>query len=275
MTLEDLFVLLDRDLTNAYGRPFSWKKITDSELSPRQRLNNHILDARQGDGPQGEILWQTVLQQVFPMVRRLYLALSPRERMRFNSDFGTLFFSHAAPMPMINAEKLLALMKSGLVTVKRAAQRTLFNKKGGIFSFAFQDHDGKRETAAHDYVVDARGQGTDFRQNPQTLAENLLNSGTVEIEPMTPKVAAGDAIPLEEQRGHAPAEGGSTGSVWIDPRTHRIRRTGRAGQLITSKTIYAVGAMTRGQIIDASMARGIAVSTETVALEWINQIFSV
>jgi uncharacterized NAD(P)/FAD-binding protein YdhS len=167
LRLLDLFMLLDRDLERAYGRPFSWKKLTDPKLTPKDRLSAHLRDARQGDGPQGEILWQTVLQQVFPMVRRLYLALSPKERMRFNSDFSTLFFSHGAPMPMINAEKLLALMKSGIVTLRRAAPRTLFKEKGSVFSFSFQDHDGKRKHAVHDYVVDARGQGKDFRRNPQ------------------------------------------------------------------------------------------------------------
>ena len=273
LMLEDLFVLLDGDLTRAYGRPFSWKKITELQLTPEERLSAHILDARQGDGPQGEILWQTVLQQVFPMVRQLYLALSLKERMRFNTDFSTLFFSHAAPMPMINAEKILALMKSGIVAVRRSAQRTLFNKEGRVFSFAFQDRDGKRKHATHDYVVDARGQGIDFRRNRQTLAENLLNSGTVEIEPFNPKIAAADAVPLKERHRPSLPEGEGTGSVWIDPHTHRIRRTGFEGESGLSKTIYAVGAMTRGQIIDASMAHGIAVSTEIVAMEWIKQIF--
>jgi hypothetical protein len=56
-----------------------------------------------------------------------------------------------------------------------------------------------------------------------------------------------------------------TGSIWIDPRTHQITRTNPAGEREVARNIYAVGAMTRGQIIDASMARGLIASTVRVA----------
>ena len=55
------------------------------------------------------------------------------------------------------------------------------------------------------------------------------------------------------------------GSVWIDPQTHCIIRRVSANKINQSNAIYAVGAMTRGQIIDASMARGIVQSTAIIA----------
>ena len=45
-----------------------------------------------------------------------------------------------------------------------------------------------------------------------------------------------------------------TGSIWIDPDTHHIMQKGPDEKLSKSGHIYAVGAMTRGQIINASMA---------------------
>ena len=64
---------------------------------------------------------------------------------------------------------------------------------------------------------------------------------------------------------HEASSSGYTRSIWIDPETHRIMKTGPDGTITPSSAIYAVGAMTRGQIIDASMARSIVQSTSKVA----------
>ena len=45
------------------------------------------------------------------------------------------------------------------------------------------------------------------------------------------------------------------------------------GRVIKSESIYDVGAMTRGQINNVSMAHGSAVSTNTITQDWITQIF--
>ena len=125
--------------------------------------------------------------------------------------------------------------------------------------------------AVHPYVVDARGQGRFYNQNPQELAVNLLESGTVEIEPLGLK----SGKEKMKTGGAAKERLNGTGSLWVDPHTHRVRRTGTDGRDTLSNCIHAVGAKTRGQIIDASMAHGSAVSTETIALNWADQIFSV
>ncbi len=270
LALEDIFALLNMDLKEAYGRPFPWKEVTDPERTPAERLQKHIHDARHGDGLQGELIWQTVLQQIFPMVRELYLALPRKERMRFERDFSTLFFTHSAPMPMLNALKLKALMQSGVLRVRQLLEKPSFKMKGDLFCFVYKGPTSERLTDTHSFLVDARGQSRFYRRNPQPLAANLLESGTVQIEPVV--LETGEE---RMKKGYA-AETfpGGTGSLWVDPLTHRVQRTGIRGRVTTSETIYAVGAMTRGQIIDASMAHGSAVSTQTIALNWVDQFFS-
>ena len=61
-----------------------------------------------------------------------------------------------------------------------------------------------------------------------------------------------------------------TGSMWIDPETHQIVRLASDKTIKNSNAIYAVGAMTRGQIIDASMAHGIVQSTAKIAGHWVD-----
>lgn len=274
LTLDQLFDLLNRDLENAYGRPSPWREITSPEKTAKALLERHIHDARHGDGPDGDIVWQTVLQQTFPMVRDIYLALDPTERMRLDREFNSLFFVHAAPMPMINAQKLLALMKADLVTVRKLIGETPVRQSGASFSFTFQDINGEARKATHPYVVDARGQRPSYSTSQQTLAINLLKSGTAEIEPLDWDSKAGAEERMNLYPGRSPLIQGRTGGLWIDPSTHRIRRTRPDGSIAVSERINAVGAMTRGQIIDASMAHGSAVSTDVVARNWVDYMFS-
>jgi hypothetical protein len=50
----------------------------------------------------------------------------------------------------------------------------------------------------------------------------------------------------------------------IDPETHHVIRQASHKIATQSDALYAVGAMTRGQIIDASMAYGIVQSTARI-----------
>ena len=67
------------------------------------------------------------------------------------------------------------------------------------------------------------------------------------------------------QAGESPRD---SGSIWVDPGTCRVMRAGAGGIVDGSKTVYAVGAMTRGQFIDASTAMGSVRSTARIAREW-------
>ncbi|MGD8961794.1 MAG: hypothetical protein PVH43_04735, partial [Desulfobacterales bacterium] len=94
---------------------------------------------------------------------------------------------------------------------------------------------------------------------------NLLKRRIVQIEE-TQHVQPGEKQrkPLAKQK-QSNLHHCQTGSVWIDPRTHFIIRRETTHKEKQSNSIYAVGAMTRGQIIDASMARGIVQSTAAIA----------
>jgi hypothetical protein len=63
-----------------------------------------------------------------------------------------------------------------------------------------------------------------------------------------------------------------TGSINIDPKTHHIIKPTSKNITTNSKAIYAVGAVTRGQIIDASMAVGIVHSVGRIADSWVDSM---
>ena len=255
LTLMELFHLLDQELSAAYEAPIDWQEILDPSESPVHILRQDIDRAVKGDGSEGELVWQTVLVQIFPVVRELYLSLSRAERQRFDREFNTLFFIHAATQPAINAEKLLALMEAGIVKVKKLGEdyRFAWNESSGKFEFHYTGPDGHTLCDIFPYCVDARGQPRSIETDSSELSRNLLKRGIVQVEQRHPA-------------GEHHTASLVTGSILIDPDTHLViqPRSGNGGST-PDVELFAVGAMTRGQIIDSSMAWGLARSTERVA----------
>lgn len=110
--------------------PFLWNRIINPTGKPAELLQEYLEDAINGDGPHGELIWQTILNQSFDMVRDIYLNLTLEDGMRFDKDYTSVFFTHAATQPAVNAEKLLALMKAGMVDVFKLGDNYRLKKDG-------------------------------------------------------------------------------------------------------------------------------------------------
>jgi hypothetical protein len=165
-------------------------------------------------------------------------------------------------------------MNCGIVEVFKLGENYRFvrDDPNGGFEFIRLNNQGKITRDVYRYVVNARGQERSIETDPSALTRNLLEHGVVQIEEVPdvdrPLVwgrgLAGDLQP--EPRTY------KVGSIWIDPQTHQIMKTGSDGKTTRSNTIYAVGAMTRGQIIDTSMAHGLVRSTAIVAERWVHEL---
>ena len=267
LELREIFELLNADLEDAYGRSINWKEVLHPRQKPADLLKAYLRDARHGDGPKGELIWQTVLHGSFDVMRDIYLNLTLEEKMRFDKEYTSVFFAHAAPQPYVNAEKLLALMNAGIVAVKKLGSdyRMVSSEDAGSYEFIYRDSQGGCTRDSYRYVVDARGQSKNVETDPSELTGNLLASGIIQIEEIR-----------NTENGEADGKGASsdiqslrssykTGSILIDPETNLIIQKKSGNTLTRSSTIYAVGPMTRGQIIDASMARSIVELTSRIA----------
>ena len=100
LTLGVIFRLLNSDLEDAYGHRIDWEKIVNPTDNPAILLQRYLDDAINGDGPNGELIWQTVLHQTFDLLRDLYLNLTFEERKRFDGNYSSVFFTHAAVQPV-------------------------------------------------------------------------------------------------------------------------------------------------------------------------------
>jgi hypothetical protein len=201
------------------------------------------------------------------MVREIYLNLTVKDRRRFDEGYTSVFFTHAATQPTVNAEKLLALMRAGIAQVVKLGRN--YRLESGTatngFDFIYRDSHGNQKRDSYQYVVNARGQEKSLATNPSALFGNLLRSGMVQIEEITPIESASSPCQGAVSESADGTDRYRTGSIWIDPETHRIMQKGPDGGITASKAIYAVGAITRGQIINASMVRGIVQATTRIA----------
>ncbi len=271
--LKKVFSLLNTDLEIAYGHPINWQEVMAPKKSPLELLEQSIKDAKKGDGSRGELLWQTVLHQSFPMLKNIYLHLTAEDRERFDKEFDTLFFIYAATLPLIIAEKILALMKAGYVKIVKLghAYTLAKDKTRGGFEFIYRDNDGRRHIDYFNYVVNATGQKKSYESCPSGLAKNLLQSGQVQIEELFYGSQEGLCGRNEKetgclgQRNKTKRLSYKTGALKIHPGTHQILLPGTEGKAIVSPKLFAVGAMTRGQIINASMSYACALATAKIA----------
>ena len=266
LTLAAVFNLLRSELEDAYGQTIDWEEIINPTGDPADLLQGYLEDAISGDGPHGELIWQTILYQSFDMARDVYLNLTLEDRLRFDKNYTSLFFTHAATQPAVNAEKFLALMRVGIADVIKLGDdyRLIRNDVRDCYEISYNDIQGNLKKEAYQYVIDARGQQKSLETNSSPLVRNLLKSGMVQIEEIRPV----DQTNHSGQDNVSVLEAASrykTGSIWIDPETHHIIQLGPGKEITKSSDLYAVGAMTRGQIIDASMARGIVKATSRIA----------
>ncbi len=260
-SLEALFDLLDAELQNAYGHPFDWNEIENPSRTPETVLSESIKDAIKGDSHQGDVLWQTILLQGLSVKKEMYLNLTLRQRKIFDDKYTSVFFTHAATQPVINAEKLLALIRAGIVEIKSlgTSYQLLKDDPESRYVFSYKNRDGQDKKEAYSYVVNARGQDKSILTDKSLLIQSMVASGMVLTEEYRP------VANIKYPWGSADTGRYKTGSIWINPDTHQVMQRDPGGQLMQSESLYAVGAMTRGQIINASMAQSIVRSVSKVA----------
>jgi uncharacterized NAD(P)/FAD-binding protein YdhS len=250
-TILDLF---EREISTAYGWTANWQEAVRPFDDAERLLRHDIMTAKGGDCHDGELLWQTVLAEIIPMARALYLNLSPGARKRFDSDYTTTFFMHVATQPLENAEKLLALIEAGVVTVVRLGDdyRFGYDERTGAYRIAHKDARSKAHHSSFKYVVNATGQPRAIHSDPSPLTQNLIKR----LMPQSRQ--NGEVHPGRDRRPQRD-------SLKIDPESHLVVVPETDDDAASWPPLFAVGPMVRGQIIDTSMAYGLSKSTAIVA----------
>lgn len=246
--------LFKREIEAAYGPSFDWKEAVQPLNNSEQLLKYDISIAQKGDAFHGQLIWQSILAEVVPMARELYLNLSESERQRFDKNYTTLFFMHVATQPLENAEKLLALMEAGIVAVVCLGDEYLFeyDKDNRDYLIKYKDASSVQHRRRFKYVIKATGQSRSIMSDPSPLTQNL-------IKRLVPQAGKNDSEYPEHHNSKLHE------SLKIDPESHQVVMPKQDVDSRPLLPVFAVGPMVRNQIIDTSMAYGLSRSTAQVA----------
>lgn len=143
-------------------------------------------------------------------------------------------------------------MKRDIVTLVRLGTDYSFDfqRRTHTFQFSYTGQDGQIKRDGYRYLVNASGQSRSIETDPSPLIQNLLKQKLVQT--------------IEYQHRNDQRVWYKTGSILVAPDSHQVIQP-QTGTPDPQRAFFAVGAMTRGQMIDASMAHGLASSTATVA----------
>ena len=168
----------------------------------------------------------------------------------------------------------MALMNAGIVNVVKLDRDYQFVQKGSedAFELTYKDHEGTVKRDTYRYVVNARGQSKSVETDPSLLMRSMLKRGIVQTE----EIRTVQQMNRQGLKNATPTQTAwqtyKTGGIWIDPDTHHPMR--QSPDRVTSRldTVYAVGAMTRGQIINSSTAHGIVQTTAAIANDLFDEL---
>jgi uncharacterized NAD(P)/FAD-binding protein YdhS len=209
--LDSVGRLFMREIENAEGGSIDWLDFINLRGDTEQILERDIRAARAC--PVG---WQTALMATRPLHPRIWNSLHPEDQRRFDREFKSLWNHYRVPLSLVNAEKVLATLKRGQLSVLGGIKEVRHQGKSNGFRLTIGTRLGPDYPLHVPYLVNATGQGFDVTRFQDRLVTTLLESGVAVPHP--------------------------SGGLRVDFYTCAvIRRDGRRAD-----TVYALGELTRG-----------------------------
>lgn len=244
LRIEPLLELLDKELRRATGGTVGWHDVaTPRRTCAQDKLADDLRDASTGN------LVYTIVLKARRM--RFYNRLAPRDKATYDRLLDTHFIRTAVPMPVANAEKLLALMDAGILTTIRQGYDAppIQVAEDGRFLIPYRSAGGERKTLRADCLVRAGAQDFSMARHPSPFVQNLLRRGEI--------------VPHEE-------DGYVTGGIALDgDGTYRVLRRSADGGRMPSPHLASYGSPVRFWQHEHNFAGAFVEAAERVAEDWL------
>ncbi|HEX5685526.1 MAG TPA: FAD/NAD(P)-binding protein [Ideonella sp.] len=169
--LHDLIELLRRDIEARTGVPFRLEEALAVGATPAEYLAHEIEIARRG-----ERHWQSVLYQANEVIDHAWHRLSLPDRRFFDEHHRHLFMVRRIAVPLVNAEKVLAMLCRGQLEVR--GDVSAVRAVGGGFAIEFNAAvTGRRSLLRVDRLVNATGMCVDVTRSDDVLIRQLVSRG--------------------------------------------------------------------------------------------------
>ncbi len=162
-----------KEMETAENKEINWLRVFNPQGSTIQILEEDIARAESGIIP-----YQAALTSSGPLTGYIWNSMSVEDRMRFEREYKTVWTVYRHPMPLINAKKILSILKSGQLDIVSGYMcvRTCGNKGFEIDIDTSFGVPYKLKTA---YIINATGQGTDITKFNDILLNRLLDKGLI------------------------------------------------------------------------------------------------
>jgi uncharacterized NAD(P)/FAD-binding protein YdhS len=169
LRLRDLISLLCKDIDERAGSNLSLQDIVGTGRDPIEHFESEIRLAEQG-----ERHWQSVLYRANDIIDYAWSRLAPPDRKEFDVRYRHIFMSRRIAIPIVNAIKVLAMLKRGQLSVKSMVTGVSSCADG--FEIRFVPHNGP--TSVHvERLINATGMCVDVTQSDDLLLGKLLARG--------------------------------------------------------------------------------------------------
>ncbi|MDE0691422.1 MAG: FAD/NAD(P)-binding protein [Gammaproteobacteria bacterium] len=170
LRLADVAAMLGSEIEHAEGRPVALGDIVNTPASPVAYYEREISLAEGRARP-----WQAVLYATNRNIDLFWHHLAEEDKKLLMSEWLNAWLTYRASIPRENAERVLALMRSGRLDVRGGAREIRYDDSTRRFNLSLGDDD----TVAVEYLAAATGSANRIENADSTLTRNLLARGLV------------------------------------------------------------------------------------------------
>ena len=170
LRLTDVARMLGTEIEHAEGRSVDLGDIMSEDLPPAEYYEREVALAKGKARP-----WQTVLYATNRNIDLLWHHLKEEDKRILMSQWLNDWLTYRASIPRENAERILALLKSGQLSVRGGVTGFHIDAATGNFRATF----GDEHQIEFRYLVAATGSASRIEEADSLLMRNLLAKGVV------------------------------------------------------------------------------------------------
>lgn len=172
LKIEHLLELIQQEASHIYGTPISQGDILKCPKNPHRSLKVDLHKARRK-----KVLWEKIPVAFFHLVEEYWKSFSVDEKQKLLSNLS-IMQRYTSSFPTSNGEKLLFLLNSGQLRIKRKINELNYDKEKDIF-FASFEKSNKIHSKPFHYVINATGNGKSLQKTNSPFYTNLMISNSL------------------------------------------------------------------------------------------------
>ncbi|HET8670050.1 MAG TPA: hypothetical protein VFM05_05320, partial [Candidatus Saccharimonadales bacterium] len=235
LTLDELRRLLEKELKEHLGQGFEMATYFLPKLTAEEKLREDLDKAKQGNTVYA-LCRQLLALQLFSQLR-------PEDKQYFTKNLRTLFLQNVAAMPIINAEKMLALFDAGVLSAMGLGYAGAhITVEGERVRLDYSDASGNALHTYADYVIQASGDDLDISNNTDPFIRCLIDQGEIVSD--------------------------VAGGIKVNLRTYAVLGQAAKGGTRDSSILYALGMPVMNWAAERDFASASIKAAHVVASEW-------